>query len=120
MLVCCIGPDCSTTTSSPACKGRSRRSLPMYGAATSAPPRTRDVARLQDWDRRAARSPLGAGALAGSTLPVDPVATAADLGFTSACPNSVDAVSDRDFAAEFLFCAALLGVHLSRLGEELV
>jgi argininosuccinate lyase len=83
-------------------------------------PLTRDVARLQDWDRRAARSPLGAGALAGSTLPVDPVATAAELGFSSACPNSVDAVSDRDFAAEFLFCTALLGVHLSRLGEELV
>jgi argininosuccinate lyase len=83
-------------------------------------PLTRDVSRLQDWDRRAAKSPLGAGALAGSTLPVDPVTTAADLGFNGACPNSVDAVSDRDFAAEFLFVTALLGVHLSRLGEELV
>jgi argininosuccinate lyase len=83
-------------------------------------PLTRDVSRLQDWDRRAALSPLGAGALAGSTLPVDPVATAAELGFHGACPNSVDAVSDRDFAAEFLFVTALLGVHLSRLGEELV
>src|SRR3954454_5490825 len=83
-------------------------------------PLTRDVARLRDWDRRAALSPLGAGALAGSTLPVDPVATAAELGFDGACANSIDAVSDRDFAAEFLFCAALLGVHLSRLGEELV
>jgi argininosuccinate lyase len=83
-------------------------------------PLTRDIDRLRDWDRRAALSPLGAGALAGSTLPVDPVATAADLRFDGACPNSIDAVSDRDFAAEFLFCAALLGVHLSRLGEELV
>jgi argininosuccinate lyase len=83
-------------------------------------PLTRDIERLRDWDRRAALSPLGAGALAGSTLPVDPVATAAELGFDGACPNSIDAVSDRDFAAEFLFCAALCGVHLSRLGEELV
>jgi argininosuccinate lyase len=80
----------------------------------------RDVERLQDWDRRAAVSPLGAGALAGSSLPLDPTAVAAELGFTSAAANSIDAVSDRDFAAEFLFCAALLGVHLSRLGEEVV
>ena len=83
-------------------------------------PLVRDVARLRDWDVRAAVSPLGSGALAGSSLPVDPVATAAELGFTSAAPNSMDAVSDRDFVAEFLFVAALLGVHLSRLGEEVV
>ena len=80
----------------------------------------RDIARLQDWDRRAAVSPLGAGALAGSSLPLDPTAVAAELGFASAAANSIDAVSDRDFAAEFLFCAALIGVHLSRLGEEVV
>jgi len=80
----------------------------------------RDVSRLRDWDRRAAVCPLGAGALAGSSLPVDPEAVAAELGFDSASPNSMDAVSDRDFAAEFCFTAALLGVHLSRLGEELV
>jgi argininosuccinate lyase len=80
----------------------------------------RDVSRLRDWDRRAAVCPLGAGALAGSSLPVDPEAVAAELGFDSAAPNSMDAVSDRDFAAEFCFTAALLGVHLSRLGEELV
>jgi argininosuccinate lyase len=80
----------------------------------------RDVARLKDWDRRAAVSPLGAGALAGSSLPLDPQAVATELGFTSAAANSIDAVSDRDFAAEFLFCAALTGVHLSRLGEEVV
>jgi argininosuccinate lyase len=81
---------------------------------------TRDVQRLRDWDARAAVSPLGSGALAGSSLPVDPVATAAELGFASAAANSMDAVSDRDFVAEFLFAAALLGVHLSRLGEEVV
>src|SRR5215475_4465906 len=80
----------------------------------------RDVSRLRDWDKRAAVSPLGSGALAGSSLPLDPVAVAAELGFDSAAENSMDAVSDRDFAAEFCFCAALLGVHLSRLGEEIV
>ena len=80
----------------------------------------RDVDRLQDWDRRTAVSPLGAGALAGSSLPLDPDAVAAELGFDRAADNSIDAVSDRDFAAEFCFAAALLGVHLSRLGEEVV
>jgi argininosuccinate lyase len=78
------------------------------------------VARLCDWDLRASVSPLGSGALAGSSLPVDPISTAEELGFGSAAPNSMDAVSDRDFVAEFLFVAALLGVHLSRLGEEVV
>ncbi|WP_141576341.1 argininosuccinate lyase [Actinomadura sp. WMMA1423] len=81
-------------------------------------PLTRDIDRLRDWDRRAAVSPLGSGALAGSSLPLDPQATAAELGFDAAAPNSMDAVADRDFVAEFLFAAALIGVHLSRLGEE--
>ncbi|RBQ14624.1 argininosuccinate lyase [Spongiactinospora rosea] len=80
----------------------------------------RDIDRLRDWDRRAAVSPLGAGALAGSSLPLDPQTVAEELGFGSAAPNSMDAVADRDFAAEFLFCAAMIGVHLSRLGEEIV
>src|SRR5450631_3691368 len=80
----------------------------------------RDVDRLRDWDVRAAVSPLGAGALAGSSLPLDPVATAHELGFTSSAANSIDAVSDRDFAAEFAFCAAMVGIHLSRIGEEIV
>jgi argininosuccinate lyase len=80
----------------------------------------RDASRLRDWDARAAVSPLGSGALAGSSLPLDPEAVAAELGFIRACDNSVDGVSDRDFAAEFCFVAALLGVHLSRLGEEVV
>jgi argininosuccinate lyase len=78
----------------------------------------RDVDRFRDWDRRAAYSPLGAGALAGSSLPLDPVAVAAELGFLGAIPNSIDAVSDRDFAAEFLFVVAMVSVHLSRIGEE--
>ncbi len=80
----------------------------------------RDIDRLRDWDVRAAVSPLGSGALAGSSLPLDPITTARELGFTSSAANSIDAVSDRDFAAEFSFCAALIGVHLSRLGEEVV
>ncbi len=81
---------------------------------------TRDVARLRDWDKRAAICPLGSGALAGSSLPLDPEAVAAELGFDAPAPNSMDAVADRDFAAEFCFAAALTGVHLSRLGEEVV
>jgi len=80
----------------------------------------RDMDRLADWDDRAAVSPLGSGALSGSSLPVDPVGTAVELGFLAAAANSMDAVSDRDFVAEFLFVTALLGVHLSRLGEEVV
>jgi argininosuccinate lyase len=80
----------------------------------------RDLDRLRDWDVRAAVSPLGAGALAGSSLPLDPVRTAKELGFAAAAGNSIDAVADRDFAAEFLFVAALAGVHLSRIGEEIV
>jgi argininosuccinate lyase len=79
----------------------------------------RDVERFVDWDERAALCPLGAGALAGSSLPLDPAAVAAELGFRGPVDNSIDAVSDRDFVAEFCFVAALLGVHLSRLGEEL-
>ena len=80
----------------------------------------RDVDRLVDTRRRLDVSPLGAGALAGSSLPLDPVATAADLGFAGAFENSLDAVGDRDFVAEALFDLALLGVHLSRIGEEVV
>ncbi len=80
----------------------------------------RDVDRLLAARDRLNVSPLGAGALAGSSLPLDPAGTAADLGFAAPFDNSMDAVSDRDFVAETLFCAALLGVHLSRLGEEIV
>ena len=80
----------------------------------------RDLERLSDWDARASRSPLGAGALAGSSLGLDPEAVAIALGFDSALGNSIDAVSDRDWVAEFLFVGAMLGVHLSRIGEEVV
>ena len=83
-------------------------------------PLLRDVERLRDADTRTAVSPLGSGALSGSSLPLDPVAVAAELGFRESAANSMDAVSDRDFVAEFLFATALLGVHLSRLGEEVV
>ena len=80
----------------------------------------RDVDRLVDTRRRLDVSPLGAGALAGSSLGLDPDATAADLGFAARFENSLDAVSDRDFVAEALFDLALLAVHLSRVGEEVV
>ena len=80
----------------------------------------RDVDRLLSTVDRLDVSPLGAGALAGSSLPLDPHGTAVDLGFAAAFENSLDAVSDRDFVAEALFDVALLGVHLSRVGEEWV
>jgi argininosuccinate lyase len=80
----------------------------------------RDRDRLADLLRRANVSPLGSGALAGCPFPVDRAALAADLGFDSATPNSLDAVSDRDFVAEFMFWAALLGAHFSRWAEDLV
>ena len=80
----------------------------------------RDFDRLVDAHRRLNVSPLGAGALGGSSLPLDPAAVALELGFHRAFENSLDAVSDRDFAAEVLFDVTLLGVHLSRLGEEIV
>ncbi len=80
----------------------------------------RDVERLLQARDRADVSPLGAGALAGSSLPLDPEGVARDLGFASLFSNSLDAVSDRDFVAESLFCLGLLGVHLSRLAEEVI
>jgi argininosuccinate lyase len=80
----------------------------------------RDIDRLEDCRARLDVSPLGAGALAGSSLPLDPVFTAAELGFARPFDNSIDAVSDRDFVAESLFCLTLAAVHLSRLGEEMV
>jgi argininosuccinate lyase len=80
----------------------------------------RDVDRLLDCRRRLDVSPLGAGALAGSSLPLDPDGTADDLGFASRFENSLDAVSDRDFVAEALFALSLLAIHLSRMGEEVI
>jgi argininosuccinate lyase len=80
----------------------------------------RDVDRLVDCRRRLDVCPLGAGALAGSSLPLDPEFTAGELGFSAAFENSLDAVSDRDFVAEALFALSLVAVHLSRLGEEVI
>jgi argininosuccinate lyase len=80
----------------------------------------RDVDRLLQTIERLDVSPLGAGALAGSSLPIDPQRTAAHLGFARPFDNSLDAVGDRDFVAEALFDLALIGVHLSRIGEEWV
>ncbi len=83
-------------------------------------PLLRDVERIADWDRRAAVSPYGAGALAGSSLGLDPDAIADELGFDSAADNSVDATAARDFAAEAAFVLAMIGVDLSRLAEDVI
>ena len=83
-------------------------------------PLARDRQRLAQARERAAVLPLGSGALAGTPFAVDRPFLAAELGFARVSANSLDAVSDRDFAAEFLFTAALVGVHLSRLSEALV
>ena len=81
---------------------------------------SRDASRLGDCRKRLNRLPLGAGALAGTTFPIDRERVAKELGFDGVCENSLDAVSDRDFAIEFCACAALLMTHLSRLSEELI
>lgn len=85
-----------------------------------AQPLLRNVDRLVDWDRRTAVSPYGAGALAGSSLGLDPDAIALDLGFTAAADNSIDATSARDFAAEAAFVFAMIAVDLSRLSEDII
>jgi argininosuccinate lyase len=79
---------------------------------------SRDLDRIHDWLNRALVSPLGSGALAGSSLPLSPEVTAKNLGFTSSAANSIDGVSDRDFVAEALFILSMVGIHLSRIGEE--
>jgi argininosuccinate lyase len=78
----------------------------------------RDLDRINDWLKRTSVSSLGAGALAGSSLPLDPARTAKELGFDSSFANSIDAVSDRDYVTEALFICATIGLHLSRIGEE--
>ncbi|MCX2729655.1 argininosuccinate lyase [Saccharopolyspora sp. NFXS83] len=81
----------------------------------------RDVSRLRDWDARTAFSPYGSGALAGSSLGLDPQAVAAELGFDGgAVDNSIDGTASRDFAAESAFCLAMLAVNLSRVAEEVI
>ena len=78
----------------------------------------RDLDRIADWLKRTSVSPLGSGALAGSSLPLSPEVTARELGFISNSANSIDGVSDRDFVAEALFILSMVGIHLSRIGEE--
>jgi len=80
----------------------------------------RDLDRLRDWDRRAAVSPYGAGALAGSSLGLDPAVVAAELGFEDSVENSIDGTASRDVLAEFVFVAAITGIDLSRLAEEVI
>jgi argininosuccinate lyase len=80
----------------------------------------RDVERLRDWDARAALSPYGSGALAGSSLGLDPAAVAAELGFDAPVENSIDGTASRDFAAEAAFVLAMLAVDLSRIAEEII
>jgi argininosuccinate lyase len=80
----------------------------------------RDAQRLADCRKRLNRLPLGAAALAGTSFPIDRAMVAKDLGFDGVCENSIDAVSDRDFAIEYCACAALAMTHLSRLCEELI
>lgn len=78
----------------------------------------RDLDRISDWLTRTSVSPLGSGALSGSSLPISPEKTAASLGFAASSANSIDGVSDRDYVAEALFILAMVGSHLSRIGEE--
>ncbi|MBM3580286.1 MAG: argininosuccinate lyase, partial [Alphaproteobacteria bacterium] len=80
----------------------------------------RDVSRLQDLRERMNECPLGACALAGTSFPIDRNFTAKELGFARPTANSMDSVSDRDFALEFLFCLSVISTHLSRLSEEIV
>ncbi len=84
-------------------------------------PLVRDLQRLADWDARvAADSPYGSGALAGSSLGLDPEKVAADLGFTGSTANSIDGTAARDFVAEFAFVTAQIGIDLSRFAEEII
>ena len=80
----------------------------------------RDIERLRDWDARAAVSPYGSGALAGSSLGLDPQAVAAELGFTRAAENSIDATAARDVVAEFSFVTTMIAIDLSRIAEEVI
>ena len=83
-------------------------------------PLLRDVGRIRDWDARTAESPYGGGALAGSSLGLDPEQVARDLGFERSSPNSIDGTASRDFAAELGFVTAMVGVDVSRLAEEVI
>nr|NLD41375.1 argininosuccinate lyase [Actinomycetales bacterium] len=94
--------------------------LLAHHLAAHAWPLLRNVERLRDWDRRAALSPYGSGALAGSSLGLDPHVVAAELGFDGPTPNSIDATAARDVVAEFAYIAAQVAVDLSRFSEEVI
>ena len=83
-------------------------------------PLLRDVERFADWDKRIDASPYGSGALAGNTLGLEPVAVARELGFSKVTANSIDGTASRDLVAEFAFIAAMAGVDISRLSEEII
>jgi argininosuccinate lyase len=80
----------------------------------------RDAERIRDWDRRTDVSPYGSGALAGSTLGLDPSAVAVELGFSVSAANSIDGTASRDFVAEFAFVCAMIGIDVSRIAEEVI
>lgn len=94
--------------------------LLAHSLLAHAQPLLRDIERLQDLDKRLAVSPYGSGALAGSSLKLNPEAIAEELGFDSAADNSLDATSSRDFASETAFVLAQIGVDMSRLAEEII
>ncbi len=81
---------------------------------------SRDMSRLNDWAKRSDSMPLGSGALAGTTYPLDREYVAKELGFSAVTHNSLDGVSDRDFVIEFAFCLSLIMMHLSRFSEEMI
>ena len=83
-------------------------------------PMLRDIDRLTDWDKRAALSPYGSGALAGNTLDMDPQAIAGDLGFAGVTENSIDGTAARDTTAEFSYIMAQIGIDISRISEEII
>ncbi|WGD37937.1 argininosuccinate lyase [Lysinibacter sp. HNR] len=88
--------------------------------AAHAWPLVRNLERLHDWRLRGSRSPYGAGALAGSSLGLDPALVASELGLAAPCDNSIDATASRDTTAEFMFILTQIGVDLSRLSEEII
>ncbi|WP_187976610.1 argininosuccinate lyase [Mycetocola sp. JXN-3] len=94
--------------------------LLAHQLAAHAWPLVRDLERLRDWSVRAKRSPYGAGALAGSSLGLDPELVASELGLSGALENSIDATAARDVVAEFGFILAQVGINLSRLSEEII
>lgn len=83
-------------------------------------PLVRDLERLEDWRKRASLSPYGSGALAGSTLGLDPRLVAAELGLSGVMQNSMDATASRDVVVEFAFICSLIGINLSRFAEEII